>query len=92
MEDDILTILFDKKKNKNLFNLSNKKLEKCKEKQNHASDELLCFISDRVHPNSQKQLDRLIENYVNSKEEYNNIQIKEFYKMGIIDGINLIKW
>lgn len=91
MEDGILAILFERKQKKVLCNISNKELDECKLEQNHASDDLLCFINNRVHPDSQKQLDRLIENYVKSKEKYNKLQNKEFYKMGIIDGLNLIK-
>ena len=54
MEDDIISILFEKKIDSDMFNFSSEELTKWEKAKRKYSDELFMFIGQRVHPKSQK--------------------------------------
>ena len=54
MEDDIISILFEKKIDSDMFNFSVEELTKWEKAKRKHSDELFMSIEQRVHPKSQK--------------------------------------
>jgi hypothetical protein len=90
MEDDILSILFEKKEDENMFNFKNEELSKWTDIKRKYSNELFDFISQRVHPKSQKKLIKLIEAYIDANVEYFYCENKLYYKAGFTDGISIV--
>lgn len=90
MEDDTIFILYEKREDEGAFNFANDKLEDWKEKMRNASDDLFCFIGQRVHPHSQGELEKLIDKYTEAKDACSGIRHKLIYKAGVLDGMNLM--
>ena len=90
MEDDIISILFEKKIDSDMFNFCSEVLTRWEKAKRKYSDELFMFIGERVHPKSQKKLEQLVEMYVKAKNQCFYIENKMYYKSGFVDGMNLI--
>jgi hypothetical protein len=90
MEDDIISIIFEKKEDDDMFNFKNEELSKWTDAKRKYSDELFNFISQRVHPKSQKKLIRLMEQYIDAHAEYFYCENKMYYRAGFTDGISIV--
>ena len=90
MEDDIISILFEKKIDSDMFNFSSEELTRWEKAKRKYSDELFMFIGQRVHPKSQKKIEQLVEKYLEAKNQCFYIENKMYYKSGFVDGMNLI--
>ena len=89
MEDDIISILFEKKRDSDMFDFKSDELTRWENTKRKYSDELFLFIAQRVHPKFQKQLEKLVEKYLEAKNECFYIENKLYYKSGFSDGMNL---
>ena len=59
-QNNIITYLYDKKVEDNLFTLEDVELTRLKEKVTIVDKEISNFIAKRVHPQSRKKLQRLL--------------------------------
>lgn len=91
MEDDIITIIYEKKEDDDLFDFKSKELVELEKTRTNRSKDLYAFIRKRVHPKSQRTLEDLIEKYVNAYVETSFCENKLYYRSGFSDGISIIK-
>lgn len=91
MEDDIITIIYDKKEDDDLFDFQCKELVELEKIQRKRSEEMYSFIKQRVHPKSQRKLQDLIEKYFNAYVDASSYENKLYYHSGFCDGISIIK-
>ena len=73
MEDDIISILFEKKIDSDMFNFSCEELTRWEKAKRKYSDELFMFIGERVHPKSQKKLEQLAPYKCGPKNNCSNL-------------------
>lgn len=89
MERDIISLLFEKKEEEEMFNFNSKEITKWSKTKSKASEELFDFIGKKVHPKSRQQLIELVEKYISVTAQYFECQNKMYYTEGIKDGNSL---
>lgn len=88
--EDCIDLLFDKKDEECIFNLSDNLLEELSKKLEVANDKLEHLISKKVHPKSRTQLKMFIRDSDNFKNKYHHRENQLYYKNGFVDGINTV--
>ncbi len=89
-QNNIITYLYDKKVEDNLFTLEDVELTRLKEKVTIVDKEISNFIAKRVHPKSRKKLQRLLLEYSNAIFITTAKENELYYKSGTGDGIKFI--
>lgn len=87
---DIISFLFDKKVEDNIFQMEDNELHRLDDNSIIANKDILEFIDKRVHPKSRKKLKRLLINYDNAKYLSVARENEMYYKYGVSDGIKFI--
>ena len=90
MKKDIISLIFEKKEDDELFYFNCEEKSKCEDSKNRISKELFDFIEERVHQKSKMKLKILIEKYIDAMIEYCYIENKMYYKEGFKDGISIM--
>ncbi len=89
-KDNIIDILFDKKEDDDLFNLSNEILETLDTKIELTDNKINKFIKKRVHPKSRSTLISLLKEKDKKVCASSSIENRLYYKNGLSDGIKLL--
>ena len=89
MEKDIISLLFEKKEEEDMFKFKDDELIKKRDIKKKTKKELLNFISHRVHPKTIEHLESLLEQYCEASSEYFYCEEKAYYKQGILDGLSI---
>ena len=86
---DIASILFNKKKDKNQFNIENEKLKELKSKLDSCNNRLFDLIADKVKEEHQNKFNEIIFEAEELVKQLSEIENEEYYKFGVEDGMNL---
>lgn len=87
-ENDIITILFEKKQDYDMFNFKSEELTEWETRKRNFSDQLFILIGTKVHPKLRNKLAKLIEDYKEAKNECCAIENKLYYREGLKDGVH----
>lgn len=89
MADDIISILFEKKTDSDMFDFKSDKLTYLENEKEEIERKLSDFIERRVHPNSKELLKTLIENYISITLDSFIYENKLYYRQGFLDGLSI---
>lgn len=89
-KENIIDFLFDAREDNNSLILDDELLEKLDSSIELAGDNLVKFISKKVHPKSRAELQTLITQKENKIYDYLYRENQLVYRKGFIDGIKLM--
>ncbi len=88
--EDCIDLLFDKKDEECIFNLSDNLLEELNNRLEISNDKIEHLISKRIHPKLRTQLKAFIRESDSLKYKYHHRENQLYYKNGFVDGINTV--
>lgn len=90
MEEDIIDLLFNKKDEECIFNLSDNFLEDLNNRLEISNDKIEHLINKKVNPKLRTHLKMFIRDSDNLKNKYHHRENQLYYKNGFVDGISAI--
>jgi len=92
MEDDnIISLIYDKKNTDEMFNLKDEELDSWKEKIEQTRKELFDLVNSKLYPKYLNRFTKLMLDLEDAKSEAFFIQTQLYYKEGFKDGAKLSK-
>jgi len=92
MEDDnIISLIYDKKNTDERFNLKDEELDSWKEKIEQTRKELFDLVNSKLYPKYLNRFTKLMLDLEDAKSEAFFIQTQLYYKEGFKDGAKLSK-
>jgi len=92
MEDDnIISLIYDKKNTDERFNLKDEELDSWKEKIEQTRKELFDLVNSKLYPKYLNRFTKLMLDLEDAKSEAFFIETQLYYKEGFKDGAKLLK-